>query len=49
MNKVDEFYKDLLSEILSDGFEYDDPNRKGTKRKQIPTLYAFVSKGRKRS
>lgn len=42
MNKVDEFYKDLLSEILSDGFEYDDPNRKGTKRKQIPTADFFL-------
>ena len=43
MNKVDEFYKDLLSEILSDGFEYDDPNRKGTKRYQ-PRISSCLQK-----
>ena len=39
---IDKFYKDLLNEILTEGFEYDDPNRKGTKRKQIPTAIFFL-------
>lgn len=35
MSNIDKKYKQLLSEIYNKGFEYEDPNRKGVKRKQI--------------
>ena len=33
---VDEQYKELIKKILDEGFNYEDPNRKGVIRKQIP-------------
>lgn len=36
MSKIDKTYQDLLHKIYNTGFEYEDPNRKGTIRKQIP-------------
>lgn len=33
---INKKYQDLLHKIYSEGFEYEDPNRKGVKRKQIP-------------
>ncbi|TXI86780.1 MAG: thymidylate synthase [Chryseobacterium sp.] len=33
---VDEQYKELIKTILDNGFDYEDPNRKGVIRKQIP-------------
>jgi thymidylate synthase len=32
---INKKYQDLLHKIYSEGFEYEDPNRKGVKRKQI--------------
>jgi thymidylate synthase len=40
MSKIDKTYNDLLNTIIRDGFLYEDPNRKGVKRKQIPH-YSF--------
>lgn len=37
MASIDKKYHDLLLVILRDGFEYEDPNRKGVKRLQIPS------------
>lgn len=36
MSKIDKVYKELLHKIYYRGFEYEDPNRKGVIRKQIP-------------
>lgn len=36
MSSIDTKYQELLHKIYHKGFEYEDPNRKGTKRKQIP-------------
>ena len=35
MAKIDKTYQQLLKDILSRGYEYNDPNRKGVKRKQL--------------
>jgi thymidylate synthase len=35
MAEFDKKYKELLKEILENGYEYEDPNRTGVKRKQI--------------
>lgn len=35
MSRINKTYQQLLKDILSKGFMYDDPNRKGVKRKQI--------------
>ena len=40
MAKVDKKYHKLLETILKDGFKYEDPNRKGINRIQIPS-YQF--------
>jgi thymidylate synthase len=40
MSKIDLKYKELISKIYNEGFEYIDPNRSGVKRKQIP-YYTF--------
>tara|TARA_R110002049_G_scaffold13187_3_gene57716 strand:+ start:92 stop:1123 length:1032 start_codon:yes stop_codon:yes gene_type:complete len=37
MAKIDESYHNLLNNILEDGFKYEDPNRKGVNRIQIPS------------
>lgn len=37
MAKIDEIYKSLLLDILQHGFTYEDPNRKGIQRIQIPS------------
>lgn len=37
MAKIDKTYHSLLEEILSNGFKYEDPNRKGVHRIQIPS------------
>ena len=37
MAKIDESYHNLLNNILEDGFKYEDPNRKGINRIQIPS------------
>ena len=36
MSKIDQQYQELLHKIYYKGFEYEDPNRKGVTRKQIP-------------
>ena len=36
MSKIDKIYQELLHKIYHQGFEYEDPNRKGIIRKQIP-------------
>lgn len=36
LDAIDRKYSDLLNAILLSGFEYEDPNRKGVKRFQIP-------------
>lgn len=36
MRGINKQYRNLIEKILKDGFEYEDPNRKGTNRKQIP-------------
>ena len=36
MSKIDKVYQELLHKIYYKGFEYEDPNRKGVIRKQIP-------------
>lgn len=36
MSKIDQQYQELLHKIYYKGFEYEDPNRKGVIRKQIP-------------
>lgn len=40
MSKVDEKYQELVRKVYYTGFEYEDPNRKGVIRKQIP-YYTF--------
>lgn len=40
MATVDQTYKDLLNKIIKDGKLYEDPNRKGVKRLQVPH-YSF--------
>lgn len=40
MAKVDKSYLDLLEYILKEGFRYEDPNRKGIYRIQVPS-YTF--------
>lgn len=40
MSKIDEKYQDLVRKVYHTGFEYEDPNRKGVIRKQIP-YYTF--------
>ena len=37
MAKIDHTYHRLLNEILEKGYEYEDPNRKGITRLQIPS------------
>ena len=37
MAKIDKVYGELCEEILKNGFIYDDPNREGVKRIQIPS------------
>ena len=39
MNSIDNKYKNVLHAILNDGYEYEDPNRKGVKRKEISTVF----------
>lgn len=41
MSAIDIKYKELLTKIDKEGFEYNDPNRYGVKRKQIP-FYTLV-------
>jgi thymidylate synthase len=43
MAKIDKEYHKLLQTILKDGFTYEDPNRKGVNRIQIPS-YQFIHK-----
>jgi thymidylate synthase len=43
MSKIDESYHELLNDILQDGYLYDDPNRKGIQRLEIPS-YTFKHK-----
>jgi thymidylate synthase len=40
MGKIDEKYQGLVRKVYHTGFEYEDPNRKGIIRKQIP-YYTF--------
>lgn len=40
MSKIDKSYNKLLKTIINKGFKYEDPNRKGTYRIQIPS-YTF--------
>ena len=40
ISRINEKYKNILSEIVKKGFTYEDPNRTGVYRKQIPT-YTF--------
>ena len=37
MAKIDKTYHELLNDILKNGFKYEDPNRKGVTRIQIPS------------
>ena len=37
MSKIDDLNLELQKQILAKGFRYEDPNRKGIYRKQIPT------------
>jgi thymidylate synthase len=41
MAEIDKRYNNLLNTILNEGFKYEDPNRKGVHRIQIPG-YKFV-------
>ena len=43
MSKIDESYHELLNNILQNGYLYDDPNRKGVQRLEIPS-YTFKHK-----
>lgn len=47
MAKIDQGYHNLLGEVLSKGYTYEDPNRKGINRIQIPsyTFYHSFSDG----
>jgi thymidylate synthase len=36
MSRIDEKYQELVHKVYRRGFEYEDPNRKGVIRKQIP-------------
>lgn len=38
MNRIDEKYLNGITDIMTYGYEYDDPNREGVKRKEIETL-----------
>jgi len=40
MAQIDKTYHKLVNKILKEGFSYEDPNRKGVKRLQIPS-YTF--------
>lgn len=40
MAKIDITYHELLNNIMENGYTYDDPNRKGVKRVEIPS-YTF--------
>jgi len=40
MAKIDKSYHDLLDKILQEGYTYEDPNRKGVNRLEIPS-YTF--------
>ena len=40
---VDKNYHNLLEKILQEGYLYEDPNRKGVKRLEIPS-YTFRHK-----
>lgn len=44
---IDNKYKEIISEILINGYEYQDPNRKGVLRKEIPfcTLTHKITEG----
>tara|TARA_R110000796_G_scaffold236214_1_gene355510 strand:- start:86698 stop:86871 length:174 start_codon:yes stop_codon:yes gene_type:complete len=37
MAKIDKTYHNLLNKIKDEGFKYEDPNRKGVFRYQIPS------------
>ena len=37
MSKIDKSYHKLLSKILKEGYKYEDPNRKGVQRIEIPS------------
>lgn len=38
MARIDKSYHQLLNKIIANGFKYEDPNRKGINRIQIPTF-----------
>jgi thymidylate synthase len=40
MSKIDKTYHQLLKTIMTDGYTYEDPNRKGVNRLEIPS-YTF--------
>ena len=40
MSKIDKNYHNLLDKILQEGYTYEDPNRKGINRLEIPS-YTF--------
>lgn len=40
MSKIDKSYHNLLDKILQEGYTYEDPNRKGVNRLEIPS-YTF--------
>ena len=40
MAQIDKTYHGLLNDIINEGFLYEDPNRKGVTRIQIPS-YQF--------
>ena len=40
MSKINKTYHQLLNKIMTDGYTYEDPNRKGTNRLEIPS-YTF--------
>ena len=35
MNKINRIYESLLIHILNNGYDYEDPNRKGVKRREV--------------
>ena len=35
MNKINRTYESLLIHILNNGYDYEDPNRKGVKRREV--------------
>ena len=38
MNRIDEKYLNGIADIMTYGYEYDDPNRQGVRRREIETL-----------